>query len=435
MTAPKKAFPARGYMMLGILGLLILVGGFGSWSVFANISGAIVASGQVEVDQNRQVVQHPDGGIVAAISVNEGDMVTAGDIVVELDDTILRSELSIIESQLFEVWARKARLESERDGTDEITFPKELVTLAADRPEIQNLLDGQQRLFAARVTSLSQQNDQLLKRRDQIATQVDGIDAQKAALDRQLELIKEELADQQTLLDKGLAQAARVLALQREEANLNGRRGELVASGAQAAERATEIDIEMLRVDTARREEAITQLRDLQVRALELAEQRSTITTRLDRMEIRAPVSGIVYSKQIFGPQSVIRPAEPVMYLIPQDRPLLVAAQVEPIHVDQVFVGQEVIVKFSAFDARTTPDLTGQVLQVSADAFVDERTQATYYRAEIRLSEEEIAKLPEGLVMIPGMPVEAFIRTEDRSPLAYLVKPLTDYFAKAFRES
>ena len=429
------ALSTRRYMVMGILGLLILVGGFGGWAVMANISGAIIASGQVEVDQNRQVVQHPDGGVVSEIVVNEGDLVAAGDLLLRLDPTLLASELSIVESQLFELTARRGRLEAERDGTDTVTFDAELVALAAERPELQDLIDGQSRLFDARNNSLQKESEQLAKRRTQITTQVDGINAQMASLETQSELIAKELADQQSLLDRGLAQATRVLALQREEARLGGTMGELVASGAQAAERITEIDIEILKLDTRRREDAITRLRDLQFRELELAEQRRALLGRLNRLDIRAPVSGIIYSKQVFTPRSVIRAADPVMYLIPQDRPLVVAAQVEPIHVDQVFVSQEVVVRFSAFDSRTTPELFGTVVQVSADAFTDERSQRTYYRAEIRLSEDEIAKLPEGLVMIPGMPVEAFIRTEDRTPLAYLVKPLSDYFAKAFRES
>ncbi|KMW60608.1 Type I secretion membrane fusion protein, HlyD family [Candidatus Rhodobacter oscarellae] len=431
----QKRFTARGYMILGILGLLVLVGGFGGWAVLANISGAIVASGQVEVDQNRQVVQHPDGGVVAEILVDEGDLVAEGEVLLRLDAVALRSDLAIVESQLFEFMARRARLEAERDGQTGIAFDAELVKEASTRPQLQDLIDGQQRLFGARNASLANEAEQLRKRRSQILTQVTGIDAQKASLETQIGLIRQELADQQSLLDRGLAQAARVLALQREEASLDGRRGELIAAGAQAEERVTEIDISILTLQTERREQAITRLRDLQVRELELAEQRNALRTRLNRLEITAPVSGIVYSKQVFTPRSVIRPAEPVLFLIPQDRPLVVAARVEPIHVDQFFVSQEVVVKFSAFDARTTPELFGDVVQISADAFVDERTQATYYRAEIRLSEEELAKLPEGLVMIPGMPVEAFIRTDDRSPLTYLVKPLTDYFAKAFRES
>jgi len=431
----QNTLSSRGYMVLGLIGLAVLVGGFGSWAVLANISGAIIASGQVEVDQNRQIVQHPDGGVISEILVDEGQTVKAGDLLVRLDATNLTSELSIIESQLFEFTARRGRLEAERDGLDVIDFEPELLKLASNRPEIRDLIDGQTRLFVARNASLEKETEQLGRRRLQIATQVDGIDAQKASLQAQLALIKKELTDQQSLLDRGLAQAGRVLALQREEASLDGRRGELIAAGAQALERATEIDIEILKLGTTRREDAITRLRDLQVRELELAEQRRALLERLNRLDIRAPVSGIVYAKQVFTPRSVIRPADPLLYLIPQDRPLVIAAKVEPIHVDQIFVGQEVAVKFSAFDARTTPELFGTVVQVSADSFTDERTQITYYRAEIRLSEEELTKLPEGLNMIPGMPVEAFIRTDDRTPLAYLIKPLTDYFAKAFRES
>lgn len=430
-----RAFATGRYLTFGLLGLVVLVGGFGTWGVMANISGAIISTGQVEVEQNRQVVQHPDGGVVSEILVDEGDLVAAGEILIRLDATLLRSELAIVESQLFELMARRGRLEAERDDAGDIDFDPEVLEAAETRPEVLDVIDGQRRLFEARNSSLEKEAEQLQRRRQQIATQVEGIEAQKTALETQIELIRQELADQQSLLDRGLAQASRVLSLQREEARLDGTRGELIATGAQAQERMTEIDIEVLKLGTRRREEAITQLRDLQVRELELAEQRRSLRERLDRLDIRAPTSGIVYAKQVFTPRSVIRPAEPVMYLIPQDRPLIIAARVDPIHVDQVFVSQEVTVRFSAFDSRTTPELSGTVVQVSADALTDEATQRTYYRAEIRLPEGEIDKLPEGLVMIPGMPVEAFIRTEDRTPLAYLVKPLSDYFAKAFRES
>ncbi len=430
-----KAFSTRKHMVIGLLALLVLVGGFGGWSVLSNISGAIIANGQVEVDQNRQVVQHPDGGVVAEILVDEGDMVDIGAPMIRLDATLLTSELAIVENQLFELMARRGRLEAERDDLDGISFDPELVAFAADHPKIAELMDGQARLFEARRVSMAREIEQLRKRREQIETQVEGITAQQDSLTVQLGLIQEELASQQELLEKGLAQASRVLSLRREESRLAGSMGELTANAGQAAERITEIDIEILKQDSGRREEAITRLRDLQYRELELAEQRRSLHERLDRLDIRAPVSGIVYSKQVFAPRSVIRPADPLLYLIPQDRPLVIAAQVAPIHIDQVFVSQEVIVRFSAFDARTTPELTGTVVQVSADAFIDERTQGAFYRAEIHLPESEMSKLPRGVSLIPGMPVEAFIRTEDRSPMAYLVKPLTDYFAKAFRES
>ena len=237
------------------------------------------------------------------------------------------------------------------------------------------------------------------------------------------------------LLDKGLAQAGTVLNLRRTTANLQGTLGELTASEAQAEGRITEIEIEILKLATQQREEAITRLRDLRYRELELAEQRRSLQERLERLDIRAPVSGIVYGLQVHTPRSVIRAADPVLYLVPQDRPLVIAARVEPIHIDQIFVGQEVSLRFSALDQRNTPELTGTVKQVSADAFEDQASRLSFYRAEIVLNEGELARLPAGTVLIPGMPVETFIKTEDRTPLAYLIKPLADYFTKAFRET
>jgi len=304
----------------------------------------------------------------------------------------------------------------------------------AEQTASAELIDGQERLLSARAESIAQEIDQLGKRRTQIADQITGIEAQQVSLTRQLDLIESELANQQSLLDRGLAQAARVLALQREEARLRGQAGELTAQKAQAAGRITEIDVEILKLGTRRREEAITNLRDLQYRELELLEERRALIERMSRMDITAPVSGIVYGMRVFALRSVVRPADPLLFVVPQDRPLIINAQIETIHIDKIFVGQDVSLRFSALDQRRTPELTGQVVQVSADAFEDEDTKQAFYRAEIVLSEGEQARLPEGTTLIPGMPVEAFIRTEDRTPIAYLMKPLTDYFTKAFRE-
>jgi HlyD family type I secretion membrane fusion protein len=425
---------ARIPLTLGFLSMAILIGGFGTWSVMANISGAIIAGGQIEVDQNRQIVQHLDGGVVAEVLVGEGDVVTAGAPLIRLDAQLLASELTIVEGQLFEMMARAARLQAERDSRPTITFNAELKTLAETRVDVAELMVGQQSLFQARADSVEKEVDQLRRRAGQITNQIEGIDAQLVALDTQQDLIGKELVDQQSLLDKGLAQASRVLSLQREDARLLGTIGELTASRAEADGRRTEMEIEILKLDTRRREDAITRLRDIEFNQAEMLERRLALKERLARLEITAPVSGVVYDMAVNTPRSVVRAAEPVLYIIPQDRPLVIAARVEPIHIDQVFVGQEVVLRFSAFDARTTPELIGQVVQVSADAFVDERTLAAFYRAEIRLMDGEVAKL-EGQTIIPGMPVEAFIRTDDRTPLAYLIKPLADYFNKAFRES
>jgi HlyD family secretion protein len=432
VTAP-KAPSARGPLILGFLGLLALVGGFGTWGVLATLSGAVIASGQVEVDQNRQTIQHLDGGTVAEVLVREGDRVDRGAPLIRLDPAILTSELAVVEGQLFELIARRGRLEAERDGAGAIAFEAELLEAAANRPEVAAQMEGQVRLFATRRDALAQETDQLGKRRGQIETQIEGIRAQRAALDEQLRLIGLELADQQSLLDRGLAQAPRVLALQREAARLDGLRGELIAAEGEAEGRITEIGIEILRLDTRLREEAQIALRDSEAREIELAERRRSLRDRITRLDVRAPVAGTVYGLQVFGPGAVLRPADPVLSIVPDGRPLIVTARVPVVAIDEVTPGQATTVKFPAFDQRTMPDVIGTVTRLSADAFVDQATQQAFYRAEITLSQEELGKLGQ-VTLVPGMPVEAFIRTRDRSPFAYLVQPLMIYFDRAFRE-
>jgi len=425
---------ARSPLLIGGLTLLILLGGFGTWAVMSSIAGAIVASGRIEVDRNRQIVQHLDGGIVAEILVDEGDSVARGDVLLRLDAKELRSQLAITEGQLFEMMARRGRLEAERDSAKAVEFEQELLALAMIRPAVADLVEGQRRLFVAREESIAREIEQLNKRSAQTKDQIKGIKAQQASMELQLGLIAEELKNQTILLERGLAQAGTVLNLRRTEADLSGRLGELVATEAQALGRITETEIEILKLGSTRREEAITQLRDLRYQELELGENRRTLLERLDRLDIAAPVSGIVYDLQVHTPRSVIRAADPVLYLVPQDRPLVIAAQVSPTDIEQIYVGQDVTLKFSSLDQRNTPDLFGKVMLVSADAFEDQNTGVSYYRAEIELNADEAQRLPKGTVLIPGMPVESYIRTQDRSPLSYLVKPLADYFVKAFRE-
>ena len=430
-----KRLSAASPLIIGFLSLFALVGGFGTWAVQSELSGAVIAPGRIEVDRNRQVVQHIDGGVVEEILVDEGDTVKTDQVLIRLDPTALRSQLAITEGQLFELMARRGRLDAERDDQTEITFDPLLLERASADKDVAGLVEGQRRLFDARIISMEREIEQLQKRRSQIENQIDGIVAQSEALDTQLVLIEDELTSQQSLLDRGLAQAARVLALQREEARLLGSVGELTAQKAQAEGRITEIDIEIIKLGTRRREEAITRLCDLQYQELELAENRRSLLEQMNRLDIRSPVEGVVYGMQVFTPRSVIRPAEPVLYLVPQDRPLVIMINIETTNIDQVTIGQEVVLRFSAFDMRTTPELYGKVALISADAFTNETTQASYYRAEVTLDEGELDKLPEGATIIPGMPVEAYIRTYDQTPLDYLVRPFTDYFTRAFRES
>lgn len=432
--AQAQRFSVRGPVIVGMAALLFLLGGFGSWAAIANIAGAIVANGRIEVDQNRQVVQHPDGGVVQDILVTEGMRVTEDQVLIRLDPSGLVSDLTIIEGQLYELMARRGRHEAERDNRTEAVFDPLLVAAAASNPDVGLLMNGQRQLLQARAASLASQVEQLTKRSQQIETQITGIAAQREALGLQVGLIEQELADQQSLLNRGLAQASRVLALQRELARLNGDIGALTAETATAENRITETAIEILRLAESRREEAITRLRDLQFRELELLEQRRALLQRMERLDIRAPVAGIVYGLQVFARRAVLRAADPVLFIVPQDRPLVIMAQVNPENIDQVFPGQEVTLRFAALDQRRTPELTGRVVQTSADAFSDDSAGTSFYRAEITLEEGEQERLPEGTTLIPGMPVQAFIRTSDRSPLDYLVKPLADYFSTAMRE-
>ncbi|APX12832.1 HlyD family type I secretion periplasmic adaptor subunit [Tateyamaria omphalii] len=431
----EKRWSAITPLVIGFFGLFGLLGGLAAWATFTEIAGAVIASGRIEVDQNRQIVQHSTGGIVSEIAVKEGDSVEAGDLLIQLDVKQMQSSLAIVESQLYEFMARRGRLEAERDEEDDIVFDDELLTVATTSEDVQELITGQENLFHARRESTDKQTEQLSERAAQTRNQIKGIEAQEVSLARQLELIEQELAAQESLLERGLTQASGVLALQRQQASLDGQIGELAASKAQSEQRITEIEIEVLRLNSTRREEAISRLRDLRARELELIEQRQALLTDIERMEIRAPVSGIVYNMRVQTPRSVVRAADPVLFLIPQDRPLVIAARVDPIHIDQIVTGQTVNLRFSALDQRTTPELIGEVALVSADAFEDENLGASYYRAEIVLNPGEIDRLNENQILVPGMPVEAFIRTADRTPLAYLIKPVADYFNRAFRES
>ena len=429
-----RALSARSPVILGVTCLVLLLVVLIGWGALTSISGAIIAHGRVEVAQNRQVVQHPDGGVVAEIAVTEAQPVQAGDVLIRLDGTLIASDLAIIEARLFELMAHRARLEAERDGRDSLTFPPELVTLAESRPEVAALMQGQAALFAARRETVQKQTEQLQRRMEQIASQVVGIRAQEHALSLQLEIVARELADQKGLLEKGLAQAGRVLALEREQAGLDGRLGEAIAARAQAEGRSTEVELEILRLADLRREEAGSGLREVAPQEAELAERRRSLLERLDRLVIRAPVAGLVLGLQVTSPRSVIRAAEPLLFIVPQDRPLIVTAQLSPMDIDEVHPDQPVRLRLASLPGRTTPELMATIATISADALTDESGRSSYYRAEIRLPQSALDSLGS-LRLVPGMPVEAFIQTGDRSPLTYLLQPFMDYVHMAFRES
>jgi HlyD family secretion protein len=424
---------AGGYIRFGIICVALLAVGLGGWGATAKLKGAIISSGHLRVESQRQVVQHPDGGVVGEILVREGDVVSAGETLIRLDGTTLQSELTVMESQLFELMARRGRLVAEQTDKDTIVFDPELLDVAKTRPEVRNLIDGQQALFDARLRTMQREIEVMRERQTQISEQIGGSAAEIDALSRQSELIEQELVGQRALLAKGLAQASRVLSLEREASRLEGQRGQMVAQTAQLKGQITEMEIELLRLGASRREDAITTLRDLGFKELELKERRIALIEQLSRLDVRAPLAGIVLDMAVYALKSVVRAAEPILYIVPSDSALVVDAQVDPIYIDSVRSGQEAVLTFSAFNTRTTPQLFGTVSKISPDAFVDEQSKRSYYRAEVMLREGELEKL-KGQELVAGMPVEVFIQTGERTPLNYLLKPITDYFNRALRE-
>lgn len=432
MSNPKinRLLQARLPVLIGFAALFVLLGGFGYWSVEARISGAVIASGTVQVDGRRQVVEHPEGGVIAAIHVRNGDSVSAGDILLELDPKRLETERAIVEGQLQELLVREARLLAERDGVERLA-PLDLIEGLA--PPAADIIDGERRLFEARVAGRREESEQINEQIRQIENRIIGIRAQAEALDQQIAFAREDLQNQRALLDQQLAQSSVVLALERDMSQLLGQRGRFDAEIAELRGQIAAFRIQKLRLISSARAEAIAELRDLEFRSVELGERFVDLRDQIARLKIRAPVGGVVFGSVVDAERSVVRPADPVMYIVPQDQPLIIEARVDPVDIDQVFVGQVAMLRLTALDQRTTPEVEGRLRVVSADAAIDQGTGLAYYTAEVVPSPDGLAGIEQGLV-VPGMPVEAFIQTDERRPIDYLTKPLTDYVAHAFRQ-
>lgn len=422
-------------ILLGILALIVLICGFGIWSTTARINGSVISPGKVEVERNRQVVQHPRGGVVAEILVDNGTLVAAQDVLLRLDTTSAMAELALVQEQLFELTARQGRLRAEASGAAQFTQEPMRESEVQQAATHAALIAGQKQLFDVNRKAQETQAAQLRQQQGQIRVQIVGIEAEKEAVEAELALLRTELQLQQDLLDKGWSQAKGVLQLRREVSELEGRHGALIASRAQAEERIIELDMQALERAAVFRANAATALDDLQAPLRRLRHEAHRLTQEIAAADIRAPTSGIVYQLEVQTPRAVVRAAEPLMHLVPQDRQLVIATQISPRHIDQLRLGQKVKMRLSAFNARTTPEVIGRIRKISADAIENQLPGGYYYRVEVELDAGELARLPEGAALLPGMPVETFIQTGDRSPMAYLMKPISDYLARALRES
>lgn len=425
---------ARAPLASGLAAAVILLVGAGGWAASARLQGAVVATGHIAVQHDRQVVQHPDGGVVAEIMVSEGDSVRAGQPLLRLDHALISSELAIVDSQYLETLARLGRLAAERDGADSIAFPVPLQqAIAAGDEGAISLSEGQARLLIARRETLAQQLAQIERQQAQGHAQVEGLAAQARAAQRESALIAAELATQESLLERGLTQATRVAALQRETARAEGRLGALAAEIAQTEGRLGELALHALTLQARHRTEAEAEMRDTGIRALELAERRAALSARIERLTLRAPVGGRVHGMSVTTTGGVLRPAQPALEIVPQGLPLVIAARIRPEDIQSVHPGQQTGVQIIAPGLRDAGPLRGTIASVSADAFEDERTGQRHFRAEIRLNDAAAGQLAER-PLVPGMAAEVFIETGARSVLDYLTAPLAEQLRRAWRE-
>ena len=419
----------RKPMTIGFLSIGLLLGTTTAWAVNARISGAVIASGAIQLESNQQVVQHAFGGVVGQIAARNGDVVQAGDVLVRLDDTYLASDLLSITAQLAEIDIRKARLAAERDGLTEVDLSRQ----PAETLPSANLVQGEQTLFQTRLRNYRGELKQLDEQINQAHLQIIGLDAQLEALEAQMVLVTADLTTGEELLSKGLIATARVTALKKEYVQVKGQIGSLSASKARLRGQISAFEIEAMRLTTQRREEAIVTLRELEYMEIDLQARKRAIEKKLESLEIKSPVAGVVHDSKVFTEHAVISPAQAIMQIVPQDQQLVVKSRIQTMHIDDVYLGQNASIRFVSFDHRSTPELFGYISKISPDVFFDEVTGRSYYQAEITPREQEIEKLGAQKLM-PGMPVETFIKTAERSPLSYLTKPLMDYFYRAFRE-
>ena len=422
----------RRHLVAAIVVVSVLVVGVGGWAATAVISGAVVASGSVVVDSNVKKVQHPTGGIVGELRVRDGDRVHAGDVVVRLDETVTRANLAIVTKGLGEMMARKARLESERDGLDTITFPAQLL-VEADDPDRAAAMDSERKLFNLRKTARSGQKAQLRERVAQLGEEITGLAAQQNSKAKEIALIERELAGVRELWKQNLVQLTRLTALEREAARLDGERGQLVAASAQAKGKIAETALQILQIDQDIASDVAKELREVDGKIGELVERKVAAEDQLKRTDIRAPQDGTVFQLAVHTIGGVITAGDPIMLIVPEADNLSVEVKVNPQDIDQLQLNQKAILRFSAFNIRTTPEIEGVVTRISADTSTDQRTGQSYYTVRIAMPADQIERLGE-VKLLPGMPVEAFMQTRDRTMLSYLIKPLHDQFLRAFRE-
>jgi HlyD family secretion protein len=413
--------------------IVFLLGGIAVWAATTQISGAVIASGSVVVDSNAKKVQHPTGGIVTEVLAHDGDHVKAGDLLVRLDPTLTRANLSIVSKDLDQLTVQKARLEAERDGRKDLPVPTELASRMND-PQVASIIEGERKLFSLRRAARIGQKDQLSKRVDQLREELTGYESQVKAKSLEMQLIEKQLVGARELYAKQLMPITRFTELQRDAARLEGEHGVLIATMAQIKGKISETELQIMQVDRDLNSDIGKEMREADTKIGELIERKVAAEDQLKRIEVRAPGSGVVDQSSVHTVGGVIAPGETIMVIVPDQDSLKVEAKVAPQDIDQMHIGQTVTMRFSGLDQRTTPVINGSLTQISPDITIDPKTEQRYYTVRVSLDPKEIARLGS-IKIVPGMPVEVFMQTGDRSALSYLLKPLDDQLNRAFKEN
>jgi HlyD family secretion protein len=422
----------RAHLVAIAAAALFLALGIGVIGATTELAGAVIASGALVVETNVKKVQHPTGGIVGDLLVQDGTRVRAGDLIIRLDETTAQANLAMVEKSLAELFARRARLEAERDGSDAVEFPAELLQ-AARQAETGRVVAGERKLFEFRRDAQRGQKAQLRERIAQLNDEVRGYTDQAVAKKKEIEFIQTELEGVRDLWRKNLIPITRVTALERDGARLEGERGQLIATVAQGKGKISETELQIIQLDQNLRSDAAKELADIRAKIAELVERKVTAMDQLQRIDIRAPQSGVVHQLAVHTKGGVVAAGEQIMLIVPEADDLIVEVRVDPQKIDQLKIDQPATLRFPGFNQRSTPELSGRVHRIAADVIQDQRSGQPYYLVRISLEADEIARL-NGLKFVPGMPVEAFVRTEQRTMLSYLLKPLTDQARRAFRE-
>ncbi|MBN7806888.1 HlyD family type I secretion periplasmic adaptor subunit [Agrobacterium rosae] len=422
----------RHHLAAGLVVGVVLLGGAGAWASVATLSGAVVASGHFVVDSYVKKVQHPTGGAVGEILVREGDVVKAGDILMRLDSTQTRANLAIVTKRLDELTARQARLEAERDDLAEIAFPTSLLA-RAQNVDVASAIHSETRLFAFRKQSRDGKKAQLAERVVQFRYEIEGLKAQETAYADGMTVLNNEIASLNALRQQGVVSDQRLNSLKTQAATFGGERGEKMAYQAQAAGKISETRLQILQIDQDQKAEVGSELADVQAQIGEYVEREISAEDSLKRIDITAPQSGTVHQLAVHTVGGVISPAEAIMSIVPESDELTLEVQIAPKDIDQISLGHEAMLRMSAFNQRTTPQLKAHVTRIAADLTTNERTGTSSYVVRLTVAELELTKL-KGLRLVSGMPAEAMIKTEDRTALSYLLKPLSDQITRAFRE-